>query len=272
MKINISFVIVNYMQETYLDNMLLSISNMFPVEFNITIVIVDNSKSINTTAFVETCKKLPKEMEIKVFTTDNIGYLQGLSTGAKRVPSVNTDFVFLCNPDLEFQKCDWLGVLSDYKGSRVLLAPQIVTPTGKNQNPNRVKSFSKFEIFVQDISAWNYGTYKLITKTRKILKKIFTWAVTKKKQAIKQEIWLPHGSCIIVDFNTLKNSDFFNEKIFLWGEEVIIAEKARRQGANVLFEPSLKVLHNEHSATSNIIAKSKFEIWRESYATYRLYF
>ena len=229
---NISFVIVNYMQETYLDNMLLSISNVFSIKFNITIVIVDNSNSINAVAFFETHRELSKQIKIKIFKNENTGYL---------------------------------------KASRVLLAPQVITPAGKNQNPNRVKSFSKFEVFVNDISTINYGTYKLITNIRKILKKIYVRVRTISKQTGKQEIWLPHGSCIIVDFNTLKDSNFFNENIFLWGEEVIIAEKARRHGATVLFEPSLKVFHNEHSATSNIIAKSKFEIWKESYATYRPY-
>ena len=259
------------MQETYLDNMLLSISNVFSIKFNITIVIVDNSNSINAVAFFETHRELSKQIKIKIFKNENTGYLKGLSTGARQVPSCNTEFVFLCNPDLEFQKCDWLGILSCYQASRVLLAPQVITPAGKNQNPNRVKSFSKFEVFVNDISTINYGTYKLITNIRKILKKIYVRVRTISKQTGKQEIWLPHGSCIIVDFNTLKDSNFFNENIFLWGEEVIIAEKARRHGATVLFEPSLKVFHNEHSATSNIIAKSKFEIWKESYATYRPY-
>jgi len=260
------------MQEAYLDNMLLSISNVFSMKFNITIVIVDNSNSINTVAFFESQRKLSKQIKIKIFKNDNTGYLKGLSTGARQVPSSNTDFVFLCNPDLEFQKCDWLGILSGYQASRVLLAPQIITLSGKKQNPNRVKSFSKFEIFVQDISSWCYGTYKLITNARRILKKIPSRLTIIPKRTGKQEIWLPHGSCIIVDFKTLKDSNFFYENIFLWGEEVIISEKSRRQGASVLFEPSLKVLHNEHSSTGNIIAKRKFEIWRESYAIVRLYY
>ena len=269
---NISFVVVNYLQEDYLNKMLLSISNIFPKEFDITVVVVDNSNSINTSTFFETRKKISNKIAIKICKNNNDGYLKGLSTGAKLVPSSKTDFVFLCNPDLEFQKCDWLGILSSYQDTRILLAPQIITPTGENQNPNRVKSFSKLEIFVQDISTWNYGTYKFLTSARKTLKKILTNIKSKKTYARKQEIWLPHGSCIIVDFITLKESNFFYENIFLQGEEVIIAEKARRQGAFVMFEPNLKVLHNVASATGKLPGKSKFETWRESYATYRLYF
>ena len=71
---------------------------------------------------------------------------------------------------------------------------------------------------------------------------------------------MPHGSCIIVDFITLKESNFFYENIFLQGEEVIIAEKACRQGAFVMFEPNLKVLHNVASATGKLPGKSKFEL------------
>jgi GT2 family glycosyltransferase len=269
---NISFVIVNYMQEAYLDNMLLSISDAFSMKFNITIVIVDNSSSINSRMFFKTHENLLKRMEIKILKNSNTGYLRGLYTGAKQVSNFNNDFVFLCNPDLEFQKCDWLGVLSRYRGSQVLLAPQIITPNGKNQNPNRMKPFSKFEIFVKDISTINYGIYKFITNARKVLKKLSVSVRTVSKQIGKQEIWLPHGSCIIIDFVTLKKSNFFKENTFLWGEEVIISEKARRQGAVVLFEPNLKVLHNEHSATCKIVAKSKFKIWKKSYAIYRTYF
>ena len=63
---NISFVIVNYMQEAYLDNMLLSISDAFSMKFNITIVIVDNSSSINSRMFFKTHENLLKRMEIKI--------------------------------------------------------------------------------------------------------------------------------------------------------------------------------------------------------------
>ena len=149
--------------------MLLSISNVFPKEFDITVIIVDNSNSINTRTFFETRKKISNKIAIKICKNNNNGYLKGLSTGAKLIPSNKTDFVFLCNPDLEFQKCDWLGILSSYQDTRILLAPQIITPNGENQI-QIVKSFSKLEIFVQDISTWNYGTYKFLTKARKLLK------------------------------------------------------------------------------------------------------
>tara|TARA_E500000178_G_C16931485_1_gene711915 strand:- start:225 stop:1007 length:783 start_codon:yes stop_codon:yes gene_type:complete len=260
------------MQESYLDKMLNSITNVFSKNFNITIVVVDNSNSINICDFFETHIQLSKQIKIKILKNDNTGYLNGLSYGARHIPSSNNNFVFLCNPDLEFQKCDWFGVLSYYKQSRVLLAPKIVTTTGKNQNPNRVRSFSKLEIFAQDLSTINYRTYKLITNLRKVLKKIRLLTRTKSIQTEKKEIWLPHGSCIIVDFKTLKDSKFFAENTFLWGEEVIIAEKARRQGAIVLFEPNLKVFHNEHSSTNKMLGKRKFEIWRKSYSIYRTYF
>src|SRR2546426_589424 len=45
----------------------------------------------------------------------------------------------------------------------------------------------------------------------------------------------------------------------LYGEEISVAEICRSLGLPVIYEPSLRVLHNEHQSTGRVISRFSFE-------------
>ena len=63
--------------------------------------------------------------------------------------------------------------------------------------------------------------------------------------------------------------DFDTPDVFLWGEEAIIANWVHVNGGKIYYIPTLEVIHLSKSATSKIIGRSRFKIWRDSYSVYR---
>ena len=122
--------------------------------------------------------------------------------------------------------------------------------------------------------ATNFFIYKLMVRLKRVLKQLAVhWRGLRRQQLDVADgpIYLPHGSCMLVSAQLLKKTEFFDEDIFLWGEEAVIASLAREFGSGVCFVSSLRVEHLSHSATSKIIPEERFRIWQGSWKRYRKY-
>ena len=62
-------------------------------------------------------------------------------------------------------------------------------------------------------------------------------------------IYAPHGSCIIFNENYFKMGGNLNHISFLFGEEIFVAESAKKSGLKVQYEPQLRVSDYEHAST-----------------------
>lgn len=270
----LGFSIVNYNQEAELLLMLGSLREVFCAGFLFEICVVDNSNTISESLKTEFQKCLKGvDAELDFLKKGNVGYLKGLQAGCSKL-SHDCDFIFLCNSDLHFLAGPWSEILSGYLESSCLLAPDIVTIDGKVQNPNRRRRLSKVEMLVNDLSTISYPIYETVVNIKALLKKIYILLIggqslKEGSRQSRQEIWLAHGSCMIVNVGPELLNEALDFDLFLWGEEAVIAGTLRRSGIPIFFEPSIKVRHDEHSSTRKLLPKAKFEIWKKSYAIYR---
>ena len=60
------------------------------------------------------------------------------------------------------------------------------------------------------------------------------------------------GCCFIIRTNIFKKIGYFDENVFLYGEELILGEKLYQKGYEVYFIPSLRVYHNHSTTISSI--------------------
>lgn len=267
----LGFCIVNYNQENELLLMLGSLGRVFGDGFFLEINVVDNSDTVSESLIGRFKKCLEGiDAQLNIIKKGNIGYLKGLQVGSLQLSS-NCDFIFLCNPDLQFLSGPWLDILTRYRKTTCLLAPDITSSDGKKQNPNRLRRFSKVEIAITDLTTTSFSLYQLIVKVRAALKNIYRKVIGSNQDTVQfgQEIWQPHGSCMIVNVDARVLRDALNFDLFLWGEEAVIAGTLRRSGVPSLFDSRIKVKHDEHSSTQKLMPHAKFEIWRKSYAIYR---
>lgn len=68
-------------------------------------------------------------------------------------------------------------------------------------------------------------------------------------QHTRETIYAPHGSLIILSKQYFERGGDLNFPEFLFGEEIYIAEKMRSLGLKVIYEPRLRVMHEEHHST-----------------------
>jgi GT2 family glycosyltransferase len=71
-----------------------------------------------------------------------------------------------------------------------------------------------------------------------------------------REVDIISGSCMFFNAKNLKNIDFFDENTFLYYEEAILHEKARRKNYKFILEPNMKIIHLGAQTTKNEIISS----------------
>jgi len=65
-------------------------------------------------------------------------------------------------------------------------------------------------------------------------------------------IYAPHGSCMIFNRRYFTAGGSFEYSIFLFGEEIFVAETTRKLGLLIVHCPRLWVLDHEHASTGTI--------------------
>ena len=263
-----SIVTVCYRQDKYLDDFLQSTNKLESEKVSLRkVIVVDNYGSCKDTL------EYGSNPDVRIIRSENVGYLRGLGIGVDYACSDDIDFVVVCNPDLKFMTKIEDDVLQALRGLWVV-APQVVDLDGRQQNPNRVSPISISELLVWELMARSYHCYTALIRLKGIYNDI---AISRRNTLTQQEcepdgpIFLPHGSCMLMSTDLLKRADFFNEEIFLWGEEAVIGWTARKVGSGVKYVSSLRIEHASHSSTSNIPERDKYLIWRNSWRRYRKY-
>lgn len=177
----------------------------------------------------------------------NKGYGAGNNAGI-RYALKNYQFRFLAvtNPDIDFLGFD-IGVLDHL--DNCVIGPSIVTVEGKRQNPYRPFALGG------SIELMEYWGYKNNSKfwlyaglsCNKILREMF--AFWHEQITGKGRTYSVHGSCIILGKNALdalmEGDTLFDERIFMFSEEMDIARRARLRGVKMYYIPKLKIRHFE---------------------------
>ncbi|MGE0865718.1 MAG: glycosyltransferase family 2 protein [Vicinamibacterales bacterium] len=77
-------------------------------------------------------------------------------------------------------------------------------------------------------------------------------------------IYAPHGSMVFVRSAFFERGGTLSYRGFMFGEEIHLAEQARRLGLRILFVPSIEVIHDGGSTTGQVDSVSRREWHRAS--------
>lgn len=219
------------------------------------IIIVDNCSPNGSGKVLE---EEYKHDDVKVIRSQkNLGFARGNNIGfiyAKKY--LSPDFIVLLNNDTYLIDDNFYDlVVEEYKNSNfAILGPRILTPDGRdNSNPMRVdlptlkecKSFI-FKVRLQIILNHFYcdSMYKKIVKLiNKNGKK--TENLSKKRMENCQL----HGCFLIFSREYINLYDGLNEETFMYGEEVLLFLRARKNKLLTVYSPPITIFHNEQGAT-----------------------
>lgn len=256
--------IVSYNQDNYVDACVSSFLKAVD-GYDYEIILSDNSNTYT------------KENNISVLRIGNVGYIKGLNNCFNFVRNkLNfNDVVILSNPDIIFDVNFIKSIFDSYPDDEYfLLAPSIFDANGFNQNPNRLSRPSLIWRFLHTIEFSTYASFKLLRLIKsylqplKIISRKFFSGNSHLHSNELIKIYLPHGSCMITNAETLVKSNCLEHDVFLWGEEALISFSIRNVGGHIYYSPSIIVNHVNHTSTSTLPSKRVYEIWKKSYKVY----
>ncbi len=199
----------------------------------------------------------------------NVGYMSGCNfayhAGVKQFGSF--DWVAMSNTDIKFST-DFFRADCWFNGSlnKSILAPQVTNTKGYQQNPFKIKPLSYNRIRMNWVIFSNYflaAVYSMIFRFKAAL------AYKKQINALEEkviEIYAPHGSIIFFPSFFLGITRGLKYISFMYGEELYVAEIARKHNIKILYVPELKVQHNENSSTGKMDFKRVCRWRADSYA------
>jgi GT2 family glycosyltransferase len=241
---------------------------------DLTIRIVDNSSADEHPAEMRgTITQYPNAELVE--TSTNRGYF-----GAARLAFDQylveehdlPDWVIVCNHDVLIEDRDFFGKLLREDPETVgVLAPRIqVWPGNLDQNPfmrrrpGRLRwAQLRFVSSKYPLAAFWYWLWRRKAELR-------SWLAERRRTsppnsvAKREPIYAAHGSFFIFSRRYFEAGGYLDGNLFLYGEEISVAEICRSLGLPVVYEPSLRVIHREHQSTGKVLNRFTYECQKKA--------
>ena len=238
-KKSLEVVIVNYNSLPWITRTLESLYKYYiqHSKYNIIVTVVDNASSDNSVSIIE--KQYPQINLIK--STKNLGFGAGNNLALKQS---SADFIMLLNSDTELteksKKIDVLIGMLEENQQIGIITPKIILSNGKLD-----KACHRGEPSVLDCFFYFFGFEKLFPKT-----KFFThYHLLYKDFNSIHEVDAVTGACFITKLKYLKEVNFFDERYFMYGEDVDLCKKYRQKGYKIIYNPKVEIIHHKYKST-----------------------
>jgi GT2 family glycosyltransferase len=183
----------------------------------------------------ESGEKLSEEYEnddkvCLILSETNHGYARGNNLCLKKAVEDGCKYVIISNNDIVYKDDAIRILLEEITGQKALLVgPKVIKPSGVVQSTAKMRRPGFFSYLMHE----TYLVGLLPDKGRKY----------KSVPEESTDVYWIAGCTFIVDVEQFKTLDFFDEYTFLYFEEYIIAEKARKKGLKLRYCPNAEVLH-----------------------------
>ncbi len=243
MKKYIAIYCVTFFSYEKLDLYLRSIDNAINKEIvELTVFVADN-----TTHNQKPITYIPQHYQLEVAKIyKNYGYFAAIHLLMQEHSPFNYEYVIVSNVDVQIEEGFFQSLYElKCKNNIGWIAPKIYsTQEKRDKNPQILKRYSKQKLQTLRFLFKHPWLYTLYTQTLYKRKKIFIYT--------KRNIYAGHGSFIILTRQYFQACGIINYPIFLYGEELYLAENCRIHKLNVDYNPSLVIYDSEHVSTGSL--------------------
>jgi GT2 family glycosyltransferase len=225
----ISIIIVNFNTKKLLQNCLDSIYENLKIK-DFEIIVVDNNSSDGSVQMLD--KDFPNVKIIR--NKKNIGFGAANNLGVKKALG---DQILLLNSDtvLKFPISNF-----QFSNNKEVVGFELLNPDGSIQ-PSAGYFPTLFRIFLQMFFIDDLPFVKKIIKPYQQNDLAFY----KNKQDVD---WVT-GACILMPKKLFEQVDGFDEQIFMYGEEVDLCFRLKKNGSKIVFDPSVKIIHKKGASS-----------------------
>lgn len=189
-------------------------------------------------------RKIAHDNGCEFLNIENKGYSYGNNQGISFAKEhYDFEYIIVSNPDIMIKEFD-ISTLDESFG---IVAPQIVAADGKKQNPMVIRENALSERLVY---LGLKGDNKLLFSLGILCNKVGRWISQLGFCFIRKDckrIYAAHGSFLMISKDAVRKlgERFYDENMFLFGEEGVLAIKSKRAGIETCYYPNIKVYHKE---------------------------
>jgi GT2 family glycosyltransferase len=240
----------------------------------IEVMVVDNSPGEEELSKIRPAARKYANAEL-IKSSTNRGYFGAARLGfdyyleqGKGLP----DWVIVCNPDVQIEDEEFFSKLFCQDPEREgVIAPRIQALPGRaDQNPFMRKRPGPLRWFQLRFISSSYAVAAPWDWLWRRKAEFRSWLAERRRgplpdgKAKRESIYAAHGSFFIFSRRYFEAGGFLDGNLFLYGEEISVAEICRSLGLPVVYEPSLCVLHNEHQSTGKVLSRFTYECQKKA--------
>jgi GT2 family glycosyltransferase len=236
------------------------------------VLIVDNSSGDHSVSRIREAISNLSRMELLESST-NRGYLGAarFALDHYRAQGRNLpDWVIVCNHDVVIEDEGFFEMLFACDPAAVgVLAPRItIVEQAVDQNPYMKERPGWRRRFTMQLYSAAYPlaiTWAWLSRQKRVLlSRIPPWMSQSKRNGGRQPIYAGHGAFMIFSRRFFEAGGNLDDQLFLFGEEIAVAEACRALGLQIIYDPALSVLHNEHQSVGNGMSRRMYAYHREA--------
>lgn len=264
--IHYAFVILHYGDEACTMEAIESIRSLERTECKISVIVVDNASPNKTGELVK------KQIEFLpdfyyIHNEENLGFARGNNVGFKYAKNeLKANFIILMNNDAVIESTNFFTLVEqDYSNEKfAVLGPNIRTPSGKEQNPLRVKMLHGFRLKLTIAYLWLdlFASILFISPIFSALFKKVPRRMAKQERSATNNVQL-HGSFLIFSSEYIEKFDGLDDKTFMYCEEEFLFARCVFNNLKMRFTPAIRILHNEvENRKASILQQRKKRLFR----------
>ncbi|MCA9749809.1 MAG: glycosyltransferase family 2 protein [Romboutsia sp.] len=210
------------------------VSSILKISFEKKVYIIDNSSTLK----VESLFKNPSIEYVNV--GKNIGYGAGHNLVINKF-HINSSYHLILNPDVQFKPSIINKLIEELEQNPVvaLIAPKVIYPNGSHQFTCR-----RYPSVIE-----------LISRRLGVLKRIVDKGEYREKDLT--EPFFPdflHGCFLLFKTRDFMNVNGFDERFFLYMEDVDICRKSEKSGKKKLYYSKVEIVHYFNKGSSKKIS------------------
>jgi len=240
----------------------------------IEVVVVDNSPGEEDLPKIRSAVGKYANAEL-IESPTNRGYFGGGRLGFDHYLEQGNglpDWVIVCNTDVQIEDEEFLSKLFRQDPEAVgVIAPRIQALPGRvDQNPFMRRRPGPLRWVNLRFVSSNYAVAVVWDWLWRRKSQFKSWLAARRRSSLpdhaaeRESIYAAHGSFFIFSRRYFEAGGFLDGNLFLYGEEISVAEICRSLGLPVVYEPSLCVLHKEHQSTGRVLSRFTYECQKKA--------
>ena len=239
----LGIIILNYNTSDDVIESVKSINSSTHIPYSI--YIVDNNSTDDSYEKLSLCFR--DEKGIKVIPSDyNGGYSYGNNVGIKCAVEDGCDYLLISNPDvIYYDKSIDIMMESIQKSKRI----GAIGPSTPSLDQDESQLLRK--VYTPKVYFFSKKPFLYLSKVFKSLRTEYNYP---KKPSRRPYLFkgMVRGCSFIISSELFKQIGFFDDNVFLYSEEWIIAKKITDKGYYCAFQSNAKALHKEATSTKQV--------------------